>query len=85
MGALLHTVQSGQTVNVTVTRVMPYGAFSRVADGVEGLVHVSELAARRVTDPGEVVRAGDVLRVKIVSVDSERRRLSLSARHADRA
>ena len=81
----LRTVQSSQTVNVTVTRVMPYGAFARVADGVEGLVHVSELAAQRVTDPGEVVRAGDVLRVKIVSVDTERRRLLLSARHADRA
>lgn len=80
----LRTVQSGQTVDATVTRVMPYGVFARVADGVEGLVHISGLAAQRVADPSEVVRAGDMLRVKIVSVDTERRRLSLSARQADR-
>lgn len=80
----LRTVQSGQTVDATGTRVMPYGVFARVADGVEGLVHISELAAQRVADPSEVVRAGDMLRVKIVSVDTERRRLSLSARQADR-
>ena len=79
------TVQSGQTVDATVTRVMPYGAFARVAEGVEGLVHVSELAQQRVADPSEVVKTGDTLRVKIVSVDTERRRLSLSARLADRA
>jgi small subunit ribosomal protein S1 len=78
------TVQSGQTLDATVTRVMPYGAFARVAEGVEGLVHVSELAPQRVADPTEVVKAGDTLRVKIVSVDTEKRRLSLSARLADR-
>jgi small subunit ribosomal protein S1 len=77
-------VEPGQTVEATVTRVMPYGAFARVADGVEGLVHVSELAEHRVGDPSEVVRSGDVLPVRIVGVDRERRRLSLSARLADR-
>lgn len=77
-------IQPGQTVEATVTRVMPYGAFAKVADGVEGLVHVSELAEQRVTDPTEVVRIGDVLAVKIVGVDRERRRLSLSARLAER-
>jgi small subunit ribosomal protein S1 len=63
---------------------MPYGAFAKVADGVEGLVHVSELAEGRVADPNEVVRMGDLLKVKILGVDTERRRLSLSARLADR-
>jgi small subunit ribosomal protein S1 len=77
-------VQPGQTLEATVTRVMPYGAFARVADGVEGLVHVSELAEERVTDPNAVVRMGDLLQVRILGVDSERRRLSLSARLADR-
>ena len=65
-----------------VTRFMPYGAFAKVADGIEGLVHVSELADHRIADPSEVVRVGDVVPVKIVSVDTERRRLSLSARLA---
>lgn len=78
------SVQVGQSVDATVTRVMPYGAFAKVADGVEGLVHVSELASHRVADPNEVVHAGDTLRVKIVGVDAERRRLSLSARLAER-
>jgi small subunit ribosomal protein S1 len=79
------TMQPGQTVAATITRVMPYGAFAKVADGVEGLVHVSELAVHRVADPSEVVRVGDVIPVKIVGVDAERRRLSLSARLADRS
>jgi small subunit ribosomal protein S1 len=80
----IRTVQPGQTVEATVTRVMPYGAFAKVADGVEGLVHVSELAEGRVADPNEVVRMGDLLKVRILGVDTERRRLSLSARLADR-
>jgi small subunit ribosomal protein S1 len=73
-------VETGQTVEATVTRVMPYGAFARVADGVEGLIHVSEMATERVSDPNEAVRIGQVLPVRIVSIDRERRRLSLSAR-----
>src|SRR5438034_279397 len=77
-------LETGQTVDATVTRVMPYGAFARIADGVEGLMHVSEIAADRATDLGEARRAGDVLPVRIVAIDRERRRLSLSARLADR-
>lgn len=80
----VNEVSTGQTVDATVTRVMPYGAFARVAEGVEGLIHVSELAPYRVAEPSEVVTVGDALRVKIVGVDTERRRLSLSARLADR-
>jgi len=78
-------VQVGQVVEATVTRVMPYGAFARVADGVEGLIHVSELSTERVADPNQVVRVDDKLPVKIVGIDMERRRLSLSARLVDRA
>lgn len=81
----MRDVQVGQTLAATVTRVMPYGAFAKVADGVEGLVHVSELAGHRVADPSAVVRVGDVVPVKVVSVDTERRCLSLSARLADRS
>lgn len=82
--AFTKAVGPGQTVEATVTRVMPYGAFAKVADGVEGLIHVSEFAVHRVSDPNAVVRVGDVLAVKIVGVDTERRRLSLSARLAER-
>ena len=81
----VRTVQSGRTIDAAVTRVMPDGAVARVAEGVEGPIRVSELAAQGVGDPAEVVQSGDAPRVKIVSVDTERRRLSLSARRADRA
>jgi small subunit ribosomal protein S1 len=77
-------VETGQTVDATVTRVMPYGAFARVADGVEGLIHVSELGRERVGDPKGAVRVGDVLPVRIMAVDRERRRVALSARLAKR-
>lgn len=75
----------GQTADATITRVMPYGAFARIAEGVDGLIHVSELASRRVADPSEVVRVGDTLPVLIVGIDHERRRLSLSARGVGRS
>jgi small subunit ribosomal protein S1 len=80
----VNQLETGQTVDATVTRVMPYGAFARIADGVEGLIHVSELAATRVVQPSEVVHIGDVLPVRILAIDRERRRLSLSARLAER-
>jgi small subunit ribosomal protein S1 len=73
-------LETGQTVEGTVTRVMPYGAFARVADGVEGLIHVSEIASEPVSDPSQAVRIGQVLPVRIVAIDQQRRRLSLSAR-----
>ena len=74
----------GTTLSGTITRVMPYGAFASVAEGVEGLIHVSELATPAGAPPGHIAEAGDVLPVKIVGVDVDRRRLSLSARLADR-
>jgi len=81
---LVSALQIGQTVEATITRVMPYGAFARIKEGVEGLIHVSELAAQRVADPNEFAHVGDRLPVKIVGIDRERRRLSLSARLAER-
>jgi len=81
----VRSVQVGETVPATVTRLMPYGAFARVADGVEGLIHVSEVSDGRSNEAAKALRVGDSFRVKIVTIDRERRRLSLSARHADRA
>ena len=68
----------GSDVEATVTRVMPYGAFARVPIGVEGLIHVSEIAPRRISTPAEIVQPGDPVRVRVVAIDLERRRLSLS-------
>ena len=72
----------GSDLDATVTRVMPYGAFARVPQGIEGLIHISEIAPRRIATPAEVVRPGDLVRVRVVAIDVERRRLSLSVRQA---
>ena len=73
----------GGTYDAEVTRLMPFGAFARIADGLEGLIHVSELATYRVAEPGDAVQLGNKVRVKVVGIDPERRRLSLSIRQAD--
>jgi small subunit ribosomal protein S1 len=78
----LRELAVGTDLDATVTRVMPYGAFARVPIGIEGLIHVSEIAARRIASPAEVVQPGDLVRVRVVAIDSERRRLSLSVRQA---
>jgi small subunit ribosomal protein S1 len=80
----VNELETGQTVAATVTRAMPCGAFARLGDGVEGLIHVSEFAGERVADPTGSLHAGDVLPVRIVAIDRERRRLSLSARLPER-
>jgi len=73
----------GGTYDGEITRLMAFGAFARIGDGLEGLIHISELAAHRVAEPTDAVQVGDHVRVKIVGIDPERRRLSLSLRQAD--
>jgi small subunit ribosomal protein S1 len=72
----------GIELEATVTRVIPYGAFARVPMGIEGLIHISEIASRRIATPAEVVRPGDLVRVRLVAIDLSKRRLSLSMRQA---
>jgi small subunit ribosomal protein S1 len=72
----------GSELDATVTRVMAYGAFARVPIGIEGLIHISEIAPWRIATPAEVVHPGDPVRVRVVAIDVERRRLSLSMRQA---
>jgi small subunit ribosomal protein S1 len=61
-----------------VTKVVTFGAFVEIHAGVEGLVHISELAEHHVENPREVVNQGDELEVRIIEIDADRRRLSLS-------
>ncbi len=72
----------GQDVDATITKLMPFGAFARIAEGLEGLIHVSELSTERVAEPADIVHVGDRVRVRIVGIEPERRRLSLSVRQA---
>ncbi len=73
----------GQVVPGKVTKLVPFGAFVRVQDGIEGLVHISELAERHVEIPEQVVNVGDELMVKVIDIDLERRRISLSLKQAN--
>src|SRR5919107_413623 len=80
---VVDTYRVGDELEGTVTKVVAFGAFVEILEGVEGLVHISELAAHHVENPREVVAPGDDVRVKILEIDSERRRLSLSVKRVE--
>jgi small subunit ribosomal protein S1 len=75
----------GQVVPGKVTKLVPFGAFVRVDEGIEGLVHISELAERHVEIPEQVVQVGDSIFVKVIDIDLDRRRISLSLKQANEA
>jgi small subunit ribosomal protein S1 len=80
---VLESYGEGDVVSGKVTKVVTFGAFVEILPGVEGLVHISELAQHHVENPREVVSQGDTVNVRILEVDAERRRLSLSLKRVD--
>ncbi|MCB0827276.1 MAG: 30S ribosomal protein S1 [Solirubrobacterales bacterium] len=80
---VVSTYRSGDVLEGKVTKVVSFGAFVEILDGVEGLVHISELADHHVENPSEVVELGATLNVKILEIDEERRRLSLSIKRVE--
>jgi small subunit ribosomal protein S1 len=80
---VVDTYNVGDELEGTVTKVVTFGAFVEIMDGVEGLVHISELAQHHVENPREVVEPGDKITVRILEIDSERRRLSLSVKRVE--
>ncbi len=74
------TYQVGDTANVRIVKLMTFGAFAEVVPGVDGLIHISQLADHRVEKPGDVVAEGDKVDVKITDVDMENKKISLSIR-----
>jgi len=68
----------GQTVQGTVTKLANFGAFARIDRGIEGLIHISELANEVIKHPRDVVNEGDELQLKIIRIEPERKRLGLS-------
>jgi small subunit ribosomal protein S1 len=80
---IVDTYNIGDELEGKVTKVVTFGSFVEILDGVEGLVHISELAAHHVESPREIVHPGDEIRVKIIEIDAERRRLSLSAKRVE--
>ena len=80
---VVDTYSVGDELEGKVTKVVAFGAFVEILEGVEGLVHISELAQQHVENPREIVQPGDDVRVKILEIDSERRRLSLSIKRVE--
>src|ERR1700704_2638483 len=80
---VVDTYRESDVVEGRVTKVVTFGAFVEILPGVEGLVHISELAAHHVENPREVVAQGQAVNVKIIEVDGQRRRLSLSIKRIE--
>jgi len=74
------TYQVGDTANVRIVKLMTFGAFAEVVPGVDGLIHISQIADHRIEKPGDVLAEGDKVDVKITDVDMERKKISLSIR-----
>jgi small subunit ribosomal protein S1 len=80
---VIDTYDQGDVVEGRVTKVVTFGAFVEVVPGVEGLVHISELAQHHVENPREIVSQGETVQAKIIEMDAERRRLSLSLKRVE--
>jgi small subunit ribosomal protein S1 len=80
---VIDTYDQGDVVEGRVTKVVTFGAFIEIVPGVEGLVHISELADHHVENPREVVTQGETVKARIIEMDAERRRLSLSLKRVD--
>ena len=72
----------GEVVSATITKLTNFGAFAKIDESIEGLIHISELADYRINHPKEVVQEGDEVQVRIIRIDPERRRVGLSLRQA---
>jgi small subunit ribosomal protein S1 len=74
--------QVGQVVTATITRLAAFGAFAKIDDAIEGLIHISEMADYRINHPKEIVQEGDVVQVRVIRIDPQHRRIGLSLRQA---
>ena len=79
---LVESYPVGTIVDGTVTKIVPFGAFVALGEATEGLVHISEMAPRHIDAPAQVVHVGDVVKVKVMEINPERRRISLSMKAA---
>ena len=75
--------QVGQLVEGTITRLTKFGAFAKLADDVEGLIHISEISEKRIEHPKEVLKEGDTVTLRIIKIDPENHRIGLSVRRVD--
>ena len=76
-------LKEGMLVEGTITHLTKFGAFARIGDDLEGLIHVSELSDQRIGHPKEVVKEGETRTLRVIKIDAERRRIGLSLRKVD--
>ncbi|MEJ2265556.1 MAG: S1 RNA-binding domain-containing protein [Anaerolineales bacterium] len=79
----IENIKEGQLVEGTITHLTKFGAFARLDEDLEGLIHISELSEQRVAHPKEVVHEGDVVTLRVIKIDPERHRIGLSLRKVD--
>ena len=73
----------GDSIDVTITNLVEFGAFARIEESIEGLIHISELDEKIVKHPKEIVKEGDVVKVKVVSIDVSKERIGLSIKQVE--
>ena len=76
----MKTYQVGDVAKVRIVKLMTFGAFAEVVPGVDGLIHISQIADRRIEKPGDVLTEGETVEAKITAVDEEKQKISLSIR-----
>ena len=76
----MDTYAVGDVANVKVVKLMTFGAFAEIVPGVDGLIHISQIADHRIEKPGDVLAEGDMVDVKITDIDMEHKKVSLSIR-----
>ena len=76
-------LREGQLVEGTITHLTKFGAFARLGEDLEGLIHISELSEQRVAHPKEVIHEGDIVTLRVIKIEPERHRIGLSLRKVD--
>ncbi|MBN2258082.1 MAG: S1 RNA-binding domain-containing protein [Anaerolineaceae bacterium] len=79
----IESIQVGQLLEGTITRLTKFGAFARLEDDIEGLIHISEISENRIEHPKEVLKEGEVVTVRVIKIDPENHRIGLSIRRVD--
>ncbi len=75
--------QVGQLVEATITRLTKFGAFAKLEEDLEGLIHISEISEKHIEHPKEVLKEGDVVTLRVIKIDPQNRRIGLSLRRVD--
>lgn len=78
----MDTYQVDDIATVRVVKLMTFGAFAEIIPGVDGLIHISQIAPHRIEKPGDVLSEGQMVDVKIIAIDEEKHKVSLSIREA---